>query len=94
MDDEIRRWLRAREIGCKTTIGLGHQNRISKQLFSSIAKVRSWNPADTVKDTHHGGIFNFDFSQDGYVTFISFHIEICNFIIINKTAFNDSYHEV
>ena len=62
-DDDIRKWLRVREMGGKATLGI--RNRLNKQLYSSVIKVRSWNPVDTVDQTHHGGIFNFDFSKDG-----------------------------
>ena len=62
-DDSVRRWLRSRELGAKAT--LGHSNNVSRQLYSSVEKVRSWNPMHTTDHTHHGGIFNFDFSKDG-----------------------------
>ncbi|XP_064630318.1 DDB1- and CUL4-associated factor 10-like [Lineus longissimus] len=59
-------WLASREVGggknrfpCKSELLPG--------LYGSVREVHSWNPQQTVKHTHHGGIFNFDFSTDGSV---------------------------
>lgn len=45
---------------------LGVRSKLNiSSLCSSLKCVRQWNPKDTVDHQHHGGIFNFDFSEDG-----------------------------
>ena len=70
----IRRWIFQRELGNvseqrfsrRSIYGLPNQAQVESYLFPQIRCVRSWNPIKTTDNTHHGGIFNFDFSPDGY----------------------------
>ena len=52
------RYVLKRQLGLKTKLN-------TSNLCSSLKCVRQWNPKDTVDHQHHGGIFNFDFSEDG-----------------------------
>ena len=61
--NDIRSVLNRREIGQR--VRLGTESNVKHTLYSSIRSVRSWNPALTTNHTHHGAIFNFDFSTDG-----------------------------
>ena len=61
-----------RELGHKTRPGT--KDRLQHHVYSSIKCVRSWEPEKTCADTHHGGLFNFAFSTDGWV---GFHFVFC-----------------
>jgi len=69
----IHSWLNQREIGlAKGGAGIGvggagngYSKKLCHALYSALDCVRVWNPIDTVDHTHHGGIFNFDFTSDG-----------------------------
>ena len=67
--EEVRNWLRNREHGKRPV--LGTKSLFHSQLYSSVQCVNQWNPSKTVDETHHGGIFNFDFSPDGYADSIN-----------------------
>lgn len=56
-------WLQQREEGCKRSFG--YTNRLSQKFYNCMKPSFSWNPIDSVKHTHHGGIFNLEFSPDG-----------------------------
>lgn len=55
-------WLRMREIGQRNTLGYG--NKFSKFLYSSMLPQSSWQ-GESVRGSHHGGVFNLEFSPDG-----------------------------
>lgn len=56
-------WLKKRELGHKFSSFEARSFRGG--LYSSLKAVHKWDPQKTVDSTHHGGIFNFDFSPDG-----------------------------
>lgn len=43
------------------------KSSILRDVYSSFQCIKVWSPMSTVCHTHHGGIFNFDFSLDGSV---------------------------
>ncbi|KAK3610448.1 hypothetical protein CHS0354_016626 [Potamilus streckersoni] len=55
----------SREVGHKRFVG--EFSKIQGLVASSVRAVDTWNPGNTVDHTHHGGVFNFDFSKDGSV---------------------------
>lgn len=57
------KYLQHREEGRK--IPLGYINHLNKKLYFSIANVGSWDPIDSTKCAHHGGVFNLEFSPEG-----------------------------
>lgn len=57
-------WLRERELGIK--FSLGHVDRFHKTLYSSTQAVDSWNQGEDIKKTKYGGVFNLEYSPDGY----------------------------
>lgn len=69
----VHHWLEKRSVGLATGaagagvggVGNSHSSTLCHNLYSALDCVRVWNPSDTVKHTHHGGIFNFDFTSDG-----------------------------
>ncbi|CAH1802309.1 unnamed protein product [Owenia fusiformis] len=68
LDKWTIQWLRERELGQRFTIR--HQpsrDTLWKTLYSRFHVQSMWHPNDTVDDTHHGAVFNFDFSTDGSV---------------------------
>ncbi|KAE8752191.1 hypothetical protein FOCC_FOCC000984 [Frankliniella occidentalis] len=56
-------WLRMRETGQKVPLGYG--NKFSKFLYSSMSPHSSWEQGENVRGSHHGGVFNLEFSPDG-----------------------------
>ncbi|KAL3865192.1 hypothetical protein ACJMK2_006808 [Sinanodonta woodiana] len=54
-----------REIGNKRYVG--ESSQLQSLVASSVRAVDTWNPGNTVDHTHHGGVFNFDFSKDGSI---------------------------
>ncbi|XP_014769417.1 DDB1- and CUL4-associated factor 10 homolog [Octopus bimaculoides] len=59
------RWQRKRELGLKHA--LGDLSQMYCGLYSSFEAVQTWEPDKTSEHTHHGGIFNFDFSPEGSI---------------------------
>lgn len=57
-------FLQGRELG--KPLAVGQYNRYVSNMYRSVDVVHYWDPAKTSTNTHHGGIFNFDFSTDGY----------------------------
>ena len=60
---DLRNWITSREIGNKQKNGT--KDKLTCGLYGSIKQVRSWDPKEHPDNTHHGGIFNFDFATDG-----------------------------
>ncbi|KAK7109125.1 DDB1- and CUL4-associated factor 10 homolog [Littorina saxatilis] len=58
-------WLQSREIGVQPP--LGHRDRVSKMLYSSVDIQSFWDPTTASDKGSYGGIFNFDFATDGSV---------------------------
>ncbi|KAJ8317139.1 hypothetical protein KUTeg_005043 [Tegillarca granosa] len=61
------KWLRRRETGHSNVHrgGFSESEMLNTALYSNFKALHTWDPSKTVQDTHHGGIFNFDFSTDG-----------------------------
>ncbi|XP_033756836.1 DDB1- and CUL4-associated factor 10-like [Pecten maximus] len=59
------RWRDRRQLGFPNIPG--ESNRVTAGLYSSIKPLHTWESSDSSLNTHHGGIFNFDFSPDGSV---------------------------
>ncbi len=59
------KWMNSREIG--SHVQAGETNILNKSFYSSVKAVTAWEPNKNTEHKHHGGIFNFDFSTDGYV---------------------------
>ncbi|KAL4231138.1 DDB1- and CUL4-associated factor 10 [Mactra antiquata] len=55
--------LRDKEIGCKCFPG--DTAKIQSSLSSCIKAHHTWDPRNSVSDSDHGGVFNFDFSKNG-----------------------------
>lgn len=58
-------WQSRRQLGFPNLPG--ESNQVTAGLYSSIKLLHSWEPSNSSLNTHHGGIFNFDFSPDGSV---------------------------
>lgn len=70
-------WLQRREIGHQPRSG--QATSLTKNLYSSVQVVSFYSPFSNHSDgQHHGGIFNFDFSTDGYVIYREsyFHLKL------------------
>lgn len=57
-------WLRQRELGHRRP--LGDTDRFSKELYSSIMPCTCWDHSEHLRNALHGGVFNLEFSPDGY----------------------------
>lgn len=61
-------WIQNRNLGLKNNIG--DIDRINKTIYASIQQSVSWGDTDIQSDDgnlSHGGVFNLEFSHDGYV---------------------------
>ena len=45
----------------------GENARLQNSLATATKVHLTWDPKSTIDHTDHGGVFNFDFSKDGYV---------------------------
>lgn len=43
----------------------GMKDAVMSSLYSSMLPANSWDPAASVTHTHHGAVFNLEFSPDG-----------------------------
>ena len=66
-------WLRDREMGLQPP--LGHNDQFKTMLYSSVDVHGFWDPVNRSTEGSYGGIFNFDFSTDGY----DLHSSVFNF---------------
>ena len=78
-------WLQQREIGQRNP--LGHADRFSKRLYSSLNPCTSWDHGENLRHAMHGGVFNLEFSPDGLVLCIHISNTLANYqqciIILN-----------
>lgn len=66
-------WLRDREMGRRSSIGA--TNKINREMYSTVRPISQWESTMSSKVAMPGGIFNLEFSPDGYnMPLISFHI--------------------
>lgn len=65
----LHKWLSGRELGEGGCLGQASlKSSLCQDIYSSFRCLRMWSPQNSVCHMHHGGIFNFDFSLDGFVT--------------------------
>lgn len=55
-------WLHHRELGHR--FPLGHSDRFSKDLYSSLMPCNGWDQSEHLRNAVHGGVFNLEFSPD------------------------------
>lgn len=58
-------WLRDRELGVKRR--LGFEDAFSEKLYYSLLPCNSWDQFQHTSNKIHGGVFNLEFSPDGFV---------------------------
>lgn len=58
------KWLRNRELGIKPV--LGSNDKVLQEMYSSIRPISQWESFMSSKAAVPGGIFNLEFSPDGY----------------------------
>lgn len=58
------KWLRNREMGHKPTPGTN--DRVLREMYSTIRPISQWESFMSSKAAVPGGIFNLEFSPDGY----------------------------
>lgn len=64
----VHNWLEKRELGLSFRCNpKSIKSSIASDIYGSFKCLRMWSPQNTTCHTHHGGIFNFDFSPDGSV---------------------------
>lgn len=61
------KWLRNREIGHKNVPGTS--DKMYREMYSTIRPIASWESYMSSKVAVPGGIFNLEFSPDGYIEF-------------------------
>ncbi len=70
----ITKYVNQREVGPK--FALGFQDKLHHKIYSSLTTSGCWDhsKASSIKsgNTVHGGVFNLEYSPDGYVVFLSY----------------------
>ena len=68
---DLKQWHMLREMGWanwRPAAGRMARGHLWPHIYHHIDKFKSFHPGRTVNHTHHGGIFNFDFSTDGWLS--------------------------
>lgn len=58
------KWLRNRELGNRPAVG--DTDKVLKEMYSTIRPISQWESFMSSKSAIPGGIFNLEFSPDGY----------------------------
>lgn len=68
------RFIRQRELGVQ--FPLGYTDQFYKTLYTSVQPTTSWDHNDSITSANHGGVFNLEYSPDGYILIFYHYIVI------------------
>lgn len=67
------KYIRQRELGMQ--FPLGHTDKFYKTLYTSVQPTTSWDHKDSIKTGAHGGVFNLEYSPDGYLSTYYYNVQ-------------------